>query len=142
MKTLFKYLSAMLAISLTLTVLLACGGSDSSNETVANEPEIAVHATQLLADYKANEVAADERYKGKVIQVTGYVDSIGKDILDSMYVTLKAGGRYEFASVQCFFPKKDKDQLSQLRKGQAVTITGRCQGKMMNVLLKGCVLAH
>jgi hypothetical protein len=101
-------------------------------------PELSIAARYLYADYKANEVAADKRYKDRVIEVTGRVDNIGKDIMDTMYVTLDTGEM--IGSIQCMFGTEHANSLAGLSKGQSVTIQGKCAGKMMNVLLQGCTL--
>ena len=115
-----------------------------SDETVEKEvksqaPVHKLSAAQLWAEYDANEVAADQKYKGKVIEVSGQVDNIGKDITDAIYVTLSTG-EY-LANVQCFFSDKHADAAAQLRKGQAITVRGRCDGMLMNVFVKGCVIS-
>jgi hypothetical protein len=101
-------------------------------------PDLSVSAAELYTDYKANEVAADQRYKDRVIEVTGRVDNIGKDIMDTMYVTLDTGEM--IGSIQCMFGTEHANSLAGLSKGQSVTIQGKCAGKMMNVLLQGCTL--
>ena len=107
---------------------------DISSETVSYR----LSATQLYSEYDANEVAADQKYKGKVIVVSGIIDDIGKDILDDIYVTLK-GAEY-FGSIQCFFSDAHVSKAAQLQKGQKLSVKGRCDGKMMNVLLRGCIV--
>jgi hypothetical protein len=67
--------------------------------------------------------------------VSGVIDSVGKDMTDTMYVSLKGGGEFEMRGVQCFFADSDKGQLTGLSKGRYVTIKGKCEGLMMNVLL-------
>jgi len=101
------------------------------------EQVVTVSPEQIAKDYKANEVAADNKYKGKLVQVSGEVDKIGKDITDTMYVVIK-GDSSNFTDVQCFFNKDKADQLAQLQKGQSLTIKGKCNGLMMNVLIKDC----
>jgi hypothetical protein len=44
------------------------------------------------------------------------------------------------AGVQCFLAKKHTSELAQLSTGQSVTIRGRCEGKLGNVLIKDCEL--
>jgi hypothetical protein len=68
------------------------------------------------------------------------VDSIGKDISDTMYVTLSSGKQYSITNVQCMFGDEHKNALAKLSKGQKVTIKGRCDGKFGNVLLRDCSL--
>lgn len=92
-------------------------------------------ATGLFKAYKANEVAADLKYKGQRISVFGTIESIGKDILDTPYVSLETG---EFGSVQCMFPKSSESVLASLSKGKQITIKGTCAGKLMNVILRDC----
>jgi hypothetical protein len=43
-----------------------------------------------------------------------------------------------FREVQCYFD--DKTTASQLEKGMRVTFFGKCDGLMMNVLMKDCKL--
>jgi len=107
------------------------------NKTVIKEREDqTITAKNLTANYEANEVQADENFKGKTFFVEGTVSDIKKDIMDDIYVTLE--GDEMFRQVQCFFD--DKNTASQLQKGMRVTFQGKCDGLMMNVLMKNCVL--
>lgn len=94
-----------------------------------------IKAPNLTASYDENEVKADENFKGKTFFVEGTVRDIKKDILDDIYVILE--GDQMFRDVQCFFD--DKNTASQLQKGMRVTFQGKCDGLMMNVLMKNCV---
>jgi hypothetical protein len=95
-----------------------------------------IKAPNLTASYEENEVKADENFKGKTFFVEGTVRDIKKDIMDDIYVILE--GDQMFRDVQCFFD--DKNTASQLQKGMRVTFQGKCDGLMMNVLMKNCVL--
>ncbi|WP_198170319.1 OB-fold protein [Mucilaginibacter arboris] len=97
-----------------------------------------ISAHDLTATYEANEVAADENFKGKTFYVTGTITDIKKDVLDNIYVTLK--GNEMFRQVQCFF--EDKETAAQMHKGMKVTFKGTCDGLMINVLMKDCVLVQ
>jgi hypothetical protein len=89
------------------------------------ESAISVSADELLAAYKDNEVAADKKYKGKMLLVEGVVDSIGKDIFDNVYVTL--GGSFE--NVHCTFDKQTEiDKVAELHQGDSIKILGKCTG--------------
>lgn len=46
------------------------------------EKPIVISAVDLWNAYDENEVSADQKYKGKQLEVTGSIDDIGKDILD------------------------------------------------------------
>lgn len=104
------------------------------------ERAMQITSNKLIAAYKSNEVAADEIYKGKLLQVTGEVGSIKKDILDNLYVTLKSDERFSFVSVQCYFTKAFTKRLTKLKKGQKLTVTGRCKGLMGTISIKDCII--
>jgi len=106
--------------------------------TAPELPSLKVTAEQIFSDYTANEVAADAKYKGKVVEVSGIVGTIGKDIVNSPYVTLKAGGEYSITNVQCMFTKNDEAVLATVVKGKTLSLIGKVSGKLGNILLQDC----
>ncbi len=139
MRVLLNFLSALIVAAFAMMAAGSLESEESSESQVANQtPDLKVSATRLYADYDGNEVAADQKYKGKTLLVTGTVDDIGKDIMDTMYVTLIGDGA--IGQVQCFFAKSHAGELAGLRKGMNLSVKGRCDGKMMNVMMKGCTL--
>lgn len=125
---------SLLVLIVFFFLAVGSGGGEKKPAT----PEITISSTQLYAAYKANEVAADNNYKGKVIAVTGTVESIGKDIMDDTYITLVGDG--VIGTVQCFVAKDFISKVATVSKGTTVTLTGTCDGKLMNVLIKDCTL--
>jgi hypothetical protein len=103
---------------------------------------INVTAGQLFAEYKANAVAADARYQGQVVQLTGIVDSIDRDMLDYPFVKLSSEDRGEMLRMRCTFPEKSEDKLLKLTAGQIITVRGNYDGYLVNILLKDCVLVE
>jgi len=102
-------------------------GKSKTTSTQAGAPSeevkpIAVTAQEVFTDFKANTVAAEEKYKGKKLLLTGTVKDIGKDIMDDPYVTFVVGGQFEIVGVQAFFTDQEESKLSSLKKGQKVTI--------------------
>lgn len=115
--------------------------AQNTPEQTQPEPEyIEVTAAQLFADYEANEVAADAKYQDAAIKVTGTIGDIGKDILDTPYVTLTTEN--SFLNVQCMFDKADASALVDLQKNQRITLTGEVSGKLGNLLIKDCRIAE
>lgn len=137
----------LLAI-IVVIVIAASGGGDGSSGTSSTgfnqantapaEQAIAVTATKLYADYKANEISADNTYKGKLVEVSGTVDNIGKDLFDKPYVSLKTGEI--IGSVQCMLDDAAIAEASALAEGTKVTMQGRVSGLLGNVLVKDCTL--
>jgi hypothetical protein len=77
------------------------------------EPILAIDAATLFEHYQANEVAADINYKGRMLDVSGVVQSIGKDLLGTIYVTLE-GYRSRIFKVQCFFDDRHEREAARL----------------------------
>lgn len=119
--------------------------TNSNNQQVKNEPKevvkptIQVSATEISQAYTDNEVSADNKYKNQIVEITGVIDTIGKDILNTPYITLK-GSQAFLADVQCMFPDKAmQEKLANLSKGQKITVIGKVSGKVvMNVLINDC----
>lgn len=111
---------------------------DNDNDGLANSSGevIEISAEDLFADYDTNEVAADQKYKGKRLKVTGIIEDFGTDILDDGYITLETG-EY-FLSIQCYFKDSELDKVTKLSKGQTITLIGVCDGMSMNVVIKNC----
>ncbi len=110
--------------------------NEKNQSAIKEREDQTIKAPNLTASYEENEVKADENFKGKTFFVEGTVRDIKKDIMDDIYVILE--GDQMFRDVQCFFD--DKNTASQLQKGMRVTFQGKCDGLMMNVLMKNCVL--
>ena len=93
-------------------------------------------ADQLYADYAANEVNADNLYRGKALRVSGTVEAIKKDIADNPYVVLAT--KNKFTGVHAKFDSARS--LDRLSVGDGITV--RCYGNnviMGSPMLTGCV---
>lgn len=109
-----------------------------SGKSQPSQEIIKISALKLSEEYKANEIAADTKYKGNTVEVTGVVENIGKDIIDAPYIALKS---YEYAivdKVQCYFSKADEAQLATVVKDRQITLQGEVSGKMGNIIFRGC----
>jgi len=100
------------------------------------EAVIKVNAIELFAEYKANEIQADYKYKNKLLEVSGNINNIGKDILDNPYISLKTN---DFIwSVQCMLIDSESQKASRLKKGDSISLEGENQWKLGNILLYNC----
>jgi hypothetical protein len=125
-----------------LAWVLACGGAKDATAPASESPkavEIKVSAVELATAYEDNEVAADAKYKGKRLSVTGKVFDVG-EILGQKSVTLE-GKSLSLTTIQCPVPDSNKDALLKLKKGGTVTVEGTCDGKSLAVVtLKDCLV--
>ncbi len=141
-----ELVSSLFVSVVILAVALGCDKDSSSKSRSASssvsetpaEPELKVPAAEIINAYKGNEVAADSQYKNKVVEITGVVGDIKKDLLDDIYVTLGTGEQFEIPIVQCFLAEGMEAKAGSLKQGSQLTVTGRVDGLLMNVLVKEC----
>lgn len=110
----------------------------NSADVSAPEQSYDVPSSRLLADYDNNEVDADNKYKGYLLNVSGYVQSVSV-VLGDTAVLIDNGETMNITMVQCNFKSQEEiDKVSKLKKGQRVTIQGRCSGKSIYIHLNDC----
>ncbi len=100
-----------------------------------DEPPTETAAETLVSEYNGNVIAADTKYKGKVLDVTGKVSRIARNRPGK--VTVEFEGELGWP-VNCDFNSKDAQaQLAELTVGDSVVIRGSCQGKVDEVITLG-----
>ena len=102
-------------------------------------PAMVTGANTLVAEYEANEIAADNKYQGKTLELTSTVSRVvrNKPGKATVELALNDGG-----VIECDFATPDEHPpLAKLIPGDRVTIQGRCLG-MINgtVTLETCKL--
>ena len=107
---------------------------------VLDPPAIEASALDLLVLYKDKQAEAKGKYDGKVVDVTGAVFEEGTDLAGERAINLEGGRQAKFAGVRCVFPAANYFQLAEIEKGQTVTIRGRCQGRVSDVVLRDCAV--
>ena len=89
-------------------------------------------ADELFNAFDQDESASLVIYEGKVIAVSGKIDRIKVNDSTSN-ITLYAENAMA-GGINCSF----NESLSNINKGDFVTIKGRCQGFLMDVVLNNC----
>lgn len=104
----------------------------------APEPAMAITADELYAAYDSNEVAADQRFKGRLVQVSGVVESVDSGISDEPIVSLAAGD-YGIGSVYAY--GLESNVAATLSKGQGVSLSCTANGELLGTpALRDCSL--
>ncbi len=107
------------------------------NKKATTAPIIKITSRKLYSEYKENELSADNKYKGKTIEVSGTVNNIKKDFLDNPYITIK-GDQY-IGDIQCMLNDSENAKAAALKKGSYISITGKLTGLiLMNVTIENC----
>jgi hypothetical protein len=73
----------MLMMIMILVVAVSAGA--------VKEKPIEVEAVDLIGELKENEVAAELKYKGRLLKVSGPCGNIGRNILGRLYVSIESG---------------------------------------------------
>ena len=115
------------------------GSSSSSSKGASATPDYTLTAVELWREYQANEVAADSKYKGKTLLVSGEVVGIDKDFLDNAVLSLRT--RNEFMSVKATLDDSQKSGAASLSKGSMVSLLCKGNGAILgSPTLKDCYM--
>jgi len=98
--------------------------------------DFTIDADSLYQQYQANEHASDQKYLGKVIEVSGKLSEIQHSGSSEIWIlSPQAGG----GGINCqLFAGTKPDP--EPKSGDVVTVKGRCTGFLMDVNLADCVL--
>lgn len=113
--------------------------SEASKETAPAAQAMKVQAAALLKEFEGNEAAADIKYSGKLLRVTGEVSKVDTEFLDdSQYVIqVNGGGDFEFTNVNC--NDQAAEDVAKIQIGQQITVVGEFDdGGDLGVELKDC----
>ena len=130
----YRKIITALVLLVTLLAIVACETETSiAKDILGAEPDHQVSAAQLVSEYERSENDADDKYKEKVILVTGVVKEVYRGFLYTPYVDLEAG-------VRCSFSDEEDADLLGLVTGQTVSMKGRGDRLLFGVELRGCTV--
>jgi hypothetical protein len=111
------------------------------SKPAASDNNLSVTVLQLIDDYKKDTTAADKKYKGKTITVTGSVEVSEKDKKGNWMIGFLRPGSTapKDGMVVCSFDKSQETSVSKVKKGDAVRLQGRVMMNIIgNVVLEKC----
>jgi hypothetical protein len=101
--------------------------------------KLAVQASDLWKSYSANEVAADNKWKGQQLMVAGLLQSVEKDLMNKVVLGLRSPNR--FMPTRAYLNDDELDTAAKLKKGQKVLLTCTCDGRMVgSPVLRSCAI--
>lgn len=106
--------------------------TNSTQDVAISEKPIIIKADALTKEYDENEIAADEKYKSKTLEISGKVSNIA-ETLGKLTVQLEGHKQngMNLVSVMCNFDESEKATVSKLKKGQQTTLIGTGDGKTL-----------
>lgn len=102
----------------------AVTGGNRSRATDAStwsQPAYNLTAISILREYETNEVAADAKFRGKVVRVSGAIEDIDTSLTNAPVIEL-AGE--DWHTLRCYFDRNTPylSMIAAMRKGQSVTL--------------------
>jgi len=111
----------------------------ATKPAASSDSPISITAVELYKAYDKDEPAADAKYKGQQLAVTGIIENITLEGESGVNIDLKAGDFLD--TIFCFFDDSEKANVAKLKKGQKVTINGVGEGKFVNPVVRFCEIA-
>ena len=105
----------------------------SSEDKTTN---IFIDATTLYNDFSKNETTANAKYLDKIIEVNGTVDDV-QNTNGALVIMLNASQTMGGISCKMFDAKN-----ASFKKGDKITIKGKCSGFLSDVNLVDCVVKN
>lgn len=97
-----------------------------------------ISAEKLNDAFQENEVAANQRYKGQIIEVSGKVNSVESGFWGGVTVKIDAD-EYGVYQINCSMNRDQESKVASLKSGQKIVIRGKCTGKsFIEVELDDC----
>lgn len=97
-----------------------------------------VDAATMFADFEKDEAAANAKYLGKTVAVTGKVKEASTGADGTTKINLEAGPEATFG-VACTLDPLSKHARTTFAPGETVTLKGKCIGLNLDVQLDRCV---
>lgn len=136
-----KILTGILGLVVLFIIIGALGSSNKGNtnsgtnnqtstdnnqaqsQQAPAKPQI-ITASSLIGEFDKNKLAANDKYKGQLVQTSAYIENISQDVTGNYYLSLKPTNDqyYMGTTIACY--SSDKSQFTSLSNGQQVTVQG------------------
>ncbi len=101
------------------------------------DAEVKVDAVTLYSEYETDEAAANAKYLGKIVEVSGTVRETTTDEGGTVKVMLDSGS--ELGGIICELDPLSEHKRTTFQSGEQVKLKGKCDGVLMDVVLTRCV---
>ena len=105
--------------------------------TDKKKPSVCIDATELVKEFTADEAMSFEKYAGKIVEVTGRIDEIENNEAGLKIFLRKEG---DFEGVSCAMSEGYNEE--DFKIGSAIKIRGECDGFILDVTMKRCVIVE
>jgi Tfp pilus assembly protein PilV len=129
----------LLSIGLIVCIGIAVGiylYQKPRTAAASQQTDFTLSADDLYKQFETNETAANQKYAGKILEVTGTVGEVQKT--DSAYSILLTA-KEAMGGINCSMALANADAVQQ---GKNITIKGKCAGFLMDVNVLDAVIVN
>lgn len=102
---------------------------------------IPITVEELNEACKADKKAVEDRFAGSILQITAEVGRIPPmESTEKPCLILVGSGKSTARNVLCVFDKQHEAAINGLSVGQLVTVQGKYDGCVINILVNDCIL--
>ena len=113
-----------------------------SRDLAKVKPEIVISAKKFIEDYASDETSGNEKYVGKIIEVSGSLYGIQNTVKGISTIFLEDDFFGISCSLDSVYSMSVKSILDSSKEGRPISIKGRCNGILTNIQMSNCVLVE
>ena len=130
--------SSILSCGFIILAVIGCSELRKKNAVRESTPDFEITADQLAKEFKEGPFAADMKYTGQTLAITGRVDQT----LLGTVIAFTGHEQIGFVT-QCNFDKDGADSYKKIKRGDELTVVGVCMGRDTNdgpLIISHCIL--
>lgn len=136
---------AFIGLIVIIAILSSKGGNSPTSAINSPTPKpvdyVFDDVMDLVNAFNENAVAAKNKYDGKTVKITGEINDFGVNLFDQSYVCVGDGKQLSVDYAQCFFTNKSEiNKISNLKKGDLITLTGKVDNFSILLSITNCKL--
>jgi len=140
MKKIKKFRNTVFLIAVIIFIIVAIFGYFQFNKPHRDvqkaKVDFTITASALLNEFESSSTNATEKYIGKILLVSGKVESIN---LNDTIASVQLTGDGTFG-VNCSFNSYGAKGLKEILVGNLIQVKGECKGYIDDVILNNCYL--
>ncbi len=94
-------------------------------------------ASDLFQDYETDELKSNEKYLGQVLEVTGTISHIN---MEDETLTILLETANDMFAINCQLNGSEARAALNKMAGDRITIKGKCNGMLMDVVMNECII--
>ena len=134
-KKTLRMMGLLSLVCIAVCLLIGYKWYNKPHRSAAIETAVSLTAEQFVGEYEKDEAAANKKYLGNAVQVSGTVSEVSLNQQNRQVVLLTGSA---MSGVQCTL----QDEGVNIKKGDAVIMKGFCSGFLTGVIMDRCIVVR